>query len=65
MTDLDTKSENETHGAGECSFASAEDWTANISRKLDFTGVTTACNNLQSVSEIINYWLGQNKNHQP
>ena len=31
VTDSDTESENETHGAGECSFASAEEWIANIS----------------------------------
>ena len=33
---------NETHGAGECSFASTEEWSEdNISQKLeDFTGVS-------------------------
>ena len=31
VTDSDTESENETHSAGECSFASAEEWIANIS----------------------------------
>ena len=58
MIDSDTESENKTHGAGECSFATTKEWTEdNISWKLeDFTGVsglTTECNNLQSVSEII------------
>ncbi|MXQ89039.1 hypothetical protein E5288_WYG019984 [Bos mutus] len=40
VTDSDTESENETHSAGECSFASTEEWIEdNISRKLeDFTG---------------------------
>ena len=37
MTDSDTESENETHGAG-------EDFTG-------VSGVTIECNNLQSVSE--------------
>ena len=50
MIDSDTESENETHSAGECSFASTEEWMEdNISWKLeDFTGmsdVTTDCNN--------------------
>ena len=26
MIDSDTESENETHGAGECAFASTEEW---------------------------------------
>ena len=26
VTDSDTESKNETHGAGECSFASTEEW---------------------------------------
>ena len=51
------ESENETHSAGECSFASTEEWIEdNISQKLeDFTGVsgvTIECNNQRSVSEI-------------
>ena len=41
MIDSDTESENETHGAGECSFASTEEWIEdNISWKLDFIGVS-------------------------
>ena len=42
VIDSDMESENETHGAGECSLASAEEWIAdNISQKLeDFTGVS-------------------------
>ena len=57
------ESENETHGTGECSFASTEEWIEdNISRKLeDFIGVsdvTIECNNLQSVSEITELIFG-------
>ena len=57
MIDSDTESENETHGAGECSFASTEEWIEdNVSWKLeDFTGVWGVAierNNLQSISEI-------------
>ena len=57
MIGSDTESENETHGAGECSFASTEEWIEdNVSWKLeDFTGVwgvAIECNNLRSVSEI-------------
>ena len=57
MTDSDTERENETYSTGECSFASTEEWIEdNISGKLeDFTGVsgvTTECNNQQSVGEI-------------
>lgn len=39
MIDSDVESENETHRAGECSFASVEEWIEdNISQKLeDFT----------------------------
>ena len=65
------ESENETHSAGECSFASTEEQTEdNISQKLgDFTGasgVTIECNNLQSVTEITELFLaGQNKNRWP
>ena len=45
------------HNAGECSFASMEEWGEdNISRKLEdvtgVSGVTIECNNSQSVSEI-------------
>ena len=66
MIDSDTESENETHGAGECSFASTEEWIEhNISQKLeDFKGVsdvTTGCNNPQSVSEITELIFGQAK----
>ena len=56
VIDSDTVSENETHGAGECSFASTEEWIEdNISQKLDFIGVlgvAMECDNLQSVSVI-------------
>ena len=71
MIGSDTESENETHGAGECSFASTEEWIEdNVSWKLeDFTdvsGVTVKCNNLQSISEITELiFLGQNKIHWP
>ena len=56
MIDSDKESECETHSAGECSFASTEEWMEdNISWKLeDFTGmsdVTTDCNNPSSVSD--------------
>ena len=56
-TDSDTESENETHGAGECSFVSTEERIEdNISQKskdfADVSGVTIECNNLQSVSKI-------------
>ena len=42
VIDSDVESENKTHGARECSFASTEEWIEdNISRKLeDFTGVS-------------------------
>ena len=61
MIDSDMESENETHGAGECAFASTEEWIEdNISQKLDFIdvlGVAMEYDNLQSVSEItINFW---------
>ena len=71
MIDSDTESENETHDAGECSFASTEEWIEdNISWKLeDFTGVsgvTIECNNPQSVSAITELILiGRNKNLWP
>ena len=60
---IHTESENETQGAGECSFASTEKWIEdNISLKLeDFTGVsgvTIECNNPQSVSEITELIFG-------
>ena len=63
VIDSDTESENETHGAGECSFASTEEWIEdNIARKLeDFTGVsgvTTECNHPQSISEITELIFG-------
>ena len=50
VTDSDTESENETHSAGECSFASKEEQIEDkISKQLeDFisvSGVTTECNN--------------------
>ena len=57
MIHSDTENENETHGARECSFASAEEWTAdNISQKLEdltgVSGVTTECNSPRNVSKI-------------
>ena len=57
------ESENETHGVGECSFASTEEWIEdNISRKLeDFTemsGITIECSNVRSVSEITKLIFG-------
>ena len=63
MIDSDTESENETHGAGECSFASTEEWIEdNISRKLeDFTEmsiITIECSNVKSVSEITKLIFG-------
>ena len=62
MTDSDTESENETHGVGGCSSASAEEWTEDISWKLEhFIGVSdirTECINLQSVTEITELILG-------
>ena len=65
VTDSDTESENETHSAGECSFASTEEWIEDISQKLeDFTGasgVTIERNDLQSVSEIPELIFGQPK----
>ena len=70
VTDSDTESENETHSAGECSFASTEEWIEdNISRKLeDFTGasgVTIESNDLQTVSEIPELIFGQPKYKPP
>lgn len=55
--------ENETHGAGECSCTSIQELTEdNISWKSeDFTGVTTECNNLQSVNERKELIWGQPK----
>ena len=52
-----------THGVGECSFASTEEWIEdNISRKLeDFTemsGITIECSNVKSVSEITKLIFG-------
>ena len=57
VNDSDTESVNETHGAGEGSFALTEKWTEdNISIQLEdstgVSGVTIECNNSQSVSEI-------------
>ena len=65
-TDSDTESENETHGAGECSFVSTEERLEdNISQKSeDITGVssvTVECDNLQSDSEITELIFGQLK----
>ena len=60
VIDSNMESENKTHNAGECSFASIDEWIEdNISWKLErFTGVSGSyiiieCNNLQSVSEIV------------
>ena len=62
VIDSDMQSENKAHGAGECSFASAEEWIEDISWKLeDFIGVSdimTECNNLQRVTEITELILG-------
>ena len=62
VIDSDTESENETHGAGECSFASTEEWIEdNISQKLDFIGVlgvAMECDNLQSVGVITELIFG-------
>ena len=57
VIDSDTESENETHSAGECAFASTQEQTEdNISQTLeDFTGVssvTVEYNDAQSVGEI-------------
>ena len=57
VIDSDTESVNETHGAGEGSFASTEEWTEdNISIQLEdstgVSGVTIECNNSQHVSEM-------------
>ena len=65
VVDSDMQSESKTHGAGECSFTSTEEWIEdNISRKLeDFTGmsgVTLECNNPQSVREITELIFGNN-----
>ena len=65
-TDSDTESENETLGAGECSFVSTEERIEdNISQKSeDITGVssvTVECDNLQSDSEITELIFGQLK----
>ena len=59
------ESENETHGTGECSFTSTEEWIEdNISRKLEdfpgMSGVTLECNNPQSVREITELIFGNN-----
>ena len=64
VTGSNRKSKNETHGAGDCALASAEDWIEdNLSQKLeDFTvmlGVTIESNNPQSVSEITGLSFGQ------
>ena len=53
LTDSDTDSKNETHGDGECAFASAEEWIEdNISWILEdfiaMSGVTIEYNNPQS-----------------
>ena len=62
----DAESENETHSARECAFASTEGWTEdNISQKskdfADVSGVTIECNNLWNISEIAELILGQPK----
>ena len=66
VPDSATESENETHGAGECSFVSTEERIEdNISQKSeDITGVssvTVECDNLQSDSEITELIFGQLK----
>ena len=65
VIDSDMGSENETHGAGECFFASAKRWIeGSVPWKLkDFTGVsglTIESDNLPGVHEIaINFWLAK------
>ena len=66
VIDSDTESENETHGARRCSFASTDKWMEdNISRKLeDVTGVSSATieyNNQQTVSLVTEFISGQPK----
>ena len=50
VIDSDPESENETHGAGECSFASAKE-AEDISQKSEdltgVSGITVGCSNLQ------------------
>ena len=63
---FDAESENETHSARECAFASTEEWMeGNISQKLeDFTavsGITVGYNNPQSVCEITELIFGYPK----
>ena len=65
-TDSDTESENETHGAGECSFVSTDERIEdNISQKsediIGVSGVTVECDNLQSDSEMSELIFGQPK----
>ena len=66
VTDSDMESKKETHSAGECCFASTEEWIEdNISWKLeDFrgvSGITTECNKQQSISEITELIFAQPK----
>ena len=66
VTDSDTESESETHGAGECSFVSTEErFEDDISQKsediTDVSGVTVKCDNLRSDSEITELIFGQPK----
>ena len=66
VTDSDTENENETHGAGECSFVSTEERIEdNISQKSEditgVSGVTVEFDNLKSDSEITELIFGQPK----
>lgn len=55
MIDSDKESEHETHSAGECSFASTEEWMeGNIAWKLeDFTGVSDVITHKVLVTQFL------------
>ena len=66
VIDSDMESENKAHGAGECSFAPAEEWIEDISWKLeDFIGVlgiTIECNTCEVlVKDQMNFHLAKIK----
>ena len=70
VTDSEMESKKEIHSAGECSFASTEEWIEDsISWKLeDFrgvSGITTECNKQQSISEMTELIVSQDKNQWP
>ena len=70
MIDSDKEIENEFHNAGECYFASAEEWAEdNISWRLeDFADVSEVAieyNNPKSASEIIELISGWSKQKSP